>query len=768
MKEKLIRAAALLFALLLPVLSAAACHKQTTQPAKTEEPATNSSPSAPAGEVFVLTGAEGVAVEQNDHYYDLYVANDVTVLQMTKLVKVAEGIAWMIATDISMQAQIPNKIVSLNEGDNIFYVFCHNSDDSIMENYVLNIHRSGSFLVSFEGLEETQSVPSGGYAQVPANTPEKEGFDFDGWNFNFNSPISASVKVLAKWRPRTYTVTLNPSQGTVSVTTMTVSYGDEITLPEPEREGYVFADWYYGEQRVTSGVWTIADNVTLIARWASGSYTVTFDPAGGTFEGASVLEVSYGSTVSFPKPVKDGYTFGGWFEGETLVPDGVFEYTRDLNLVAQWNERAATIWFYENGGTKNTYFDTLKFGSDLPTPVRDGYTFGGWFSDEKLTKKVETVSDTVAKLYAWWTEEGKPEEFVYEVYGTAYKVTARVDEASEAVVPAYIGGRKVFDAIPRPNPDAGVTLDADSLTIHVDRTAQLNAAFVPRFEGEDTALTYSSSNPNYASVDQTGLITGVSTGVCAITVSNEATGLSAVCYVVVNETGRTTPSLAFDLRDLTILNGKTVALNYTYIPEYPDDDQTITFSSTDEAVAAVDANGSLTAAGVGQCSVFARDIFGVAAVCTVTVTDSVNVTLVENGGTNGTYTVALTVGSTLPAAERNGFTFGGWFTNEELTAAVTAVPDEDLTVYAWWTEEGKPGEFVYTAQGDGYVVTARVNEDSGAVVPAYIGGKTAVDAIPEPATPPPTPTPVTPTPVTPTPVTPTPVTPTPEDPPEGE
>ena len=614
-----------LIALLLGVLLVfSSCSKDKTD--TTDLPAGGSSPSEEAPvqtEIFKVLASDGIVVVGSGNSFTIEVGYDITVLQLHKYVEVAEGIEWMVATDVSMQEEIVNKTVALKEGENVFFVYCYTEDESVMENYVLTIRRQGSYLLSFEGITETQSIVEGGFAAVPGSRPVKEGYEFVEWDFDFSKPVSASTTVSAKWAPKTFKITYNPNLGVLSGSKeVSVVYGEEVTLALPTREGFIFADWYYGDTCVKSGVWTIASDVTLTARWANDSYTVTFDPAGGTVEGSTVIEISYGAPITFPIPVRDGFTFGGWYDGETLCHDGSYEYTKDLNLVAKWNERSATLTFFENGGSKNSYTETMTFGSALPTPVRTGFTFGGWYSDIELTEKVTSVPEQSMRLYAWWIEEGKPGEFIYEPSGMSYKITARVDRESTALVPSYIGGRKTLDAIPKANQNAGVTLDRDSLSVKVDRTQQIVATFVPKFEGDDTTLVYESNKPQIATVDENGVISAHKTGSCVITVRNEATGLEAFCVIIVEATQKNPEAgITVDPAVVTLIPGEELQLVLTLISEYADDDKTLTFLSSDPTVVMVDEAGELQALALGSSNILISDAYGLQAVCTVTVVE---------------------------------------------------------------------------------------------------------------------------------------------------
>ena len=101
------------------------------------------------------------------------------------------------------------------------------------------------------------------------------------------------------------------TNGGKEIAPVTLEKGEEFTLPEAEKEGLVFADWYYDENfgSVCPRTITAKKDETLYARYGA---VLTFDTAGGSeieqrtyFEGEELgaLPVSY----------KDGFSFGGWY-----------------------------------------------------------------------------------------------------------------------------------------------------------------------------------------------------------------------------------------------------------------------------------------------------------------------------------------------------------------------------------------------------------------------------------------------------------------------
>ena len=100
------------------------------------------------------------------------------------------------------------------------------------------------------------------------------------------------------------------------------------------------------------------------------------------------------------------------------------------------------------------------------------------------------------------------------------------------------------------------------------------------------------------------------------------------------------------------------------------------------------------------------------------------VTYVDNNG--NTDTVDLKYGAPFAApAARENFVFDGWYSDEKLTAAVDAMPDHAITLYAKWIAETPVSLFSYqlTDTNDGYIITGISDKTLQTLcLPPYIGG----------------------------------------------
>ncbi len=95
---------------------------------------------------------------------------------------------------------------------------------------------------------------------------------------------------------------------------------------------------------------------------------------------------------------------------ENVIPSDKIK-TVTANVVVESEPLTAkyTVTFCANNGTANKSVSVGNGGTvaSLPEPTRDGYTFGGWYSDKALTKPFTSqtnVSSSIA-VYAKWIED---------------------------------------------------------------------------------------------------------------------------------------------------------------------------------------------------------------------------------------------------------------------------------------------------------------------------------------------------------------------------
>ena len=190
----------------------------------------------------------------------------------------------------------------------------------------------------------------------------------------------------------------------------------------------------------------------------------------------------------------------------------------------------------------------------------------------------------------------------------------------------------------------------DTLTLTTGEAAALETAVAPE-DATHVAITYTSSDDAIATVSDAGEVTAVAAGEADITAAVGGTELAAVCQVTV------LPAIeSVELSDtaLTLQPEETAQLTYTVAPEEALADN-VTYTSSDETVATVDAEGNVTAIADGTATITV-DVNGVTAECEVTVATKVASTV--GNSNSGSSTTSSGQAQNSSAAASSSFEYG--------------------------------------------------------------------------------------------------------------
>ena len=190
-------------------------------------------------------------------------------------------------------------------------------------------------------------------------------------------------------------------------TSVQVDNGSYLKLPVPTRTGYTFLGWFVGEGvnagQVTNST-AITQDITITAHWQANDYTVSFVETGDN--AIADVSVTYGQDCALPTPIRTGYAFLGWFDGDNKVESGTWNIARNTTLVAHWQANTYTVTF-ETGIGQEIEPMKVTFGEQytLPSLEREHYTFMGWYnnySEVGLTGNWSIARDVT--LVASWQE----------------------------------------------------------------------------------------------------------------------------------------------------------------------------------------------------------------------------------------------------------------------------------------------------------------------------------------------------------------------------
>ena len=277
-----------------------------------------------------------------------------------------------------------------------------------------------------------EAIPEGSYTieseTITLPTPSYAKHLFKGWYTTEDctgDPVTTipkgsmgEKKFYAKW-VSSYDILyeLNGGNNPENVPNFFTEESETITLPTPIREGYTFDGWYLkndfsGSKETEIKMGSKGDR-TYYAKWVIENYELTYHLNGGV--NPPDVRTSYTIETAFelPKPSREHYTFGGWFDNESLTGTAIASIvkgsTGEKEFYAKWTPVVYRITFETNGGTDQTEL-TYNIESEtfqLPMKTkRIGYSFAGWYKDGGLT---QTYGTSVVKgtygdftLYAKW------------------------------------------------------------------------------------------------------------------------------------------------------------------------------------------------------------------------------------------------------------------------------------------------------------------------------------------------------------------------------
>lgn len=255
------------------------------------------------------------------------------------------------------------------------------------------------------------------------------------------------ILFLTSCRKEPIQITYNLNGGVATGLVSTAKKDDKISLVIPTREGYKFDGWYTSYDFTTEAITdiTVTDSLSLYAKWLKIN-TIIYDLNGGTLDNL-IEEAVIGDIVYLNTPVREGYEFNGWFLDYNFDSNPIesltIETEEDIYIVAGWTPVNYQINYHLDGGT-NSEENPLEYSIEnknliLKEPLRDGYTFDGWYDNPEFNGNALTTISSFGNLdlYAKWVE-GYP--IVYELLGGEFSTEypTRVYKNVELVVPSPI------------------------------------------------------------------------------------------------------------------------------------------------------------------------------------------------------------------------------------------------------------------------------------------------------------------------------------------
>jgi uncharacterized repeat protein (TIGR02543 family) len=539
--------------------------------------------------------------------------------------------------------------------------------------------------------------------------PTRPGFAFSGWfssiedseetkEITAETVFSENTVIYARWS--IITVTFNAQEGTVTPLSAAVGNNNRLSaLPTPTREGFSFNGWFTAEANGTAVTadTVFNENTTIFAQW-SQIFTVTFNPngSGASVNPTTAQTVENGRLATLPTPVRSGFFFSGWFTAEAggAQITAEHQFTANTTLFAHWSNTAAVVTFNPNGGILGTGVPpSATVGANgrltsLPVPTREGYYFNGWFTSAASGIEItaETVFSGDTTIVAQWSQI---RTVTFNPQGGAVNPTSAATGAN---------GRLSLTALPIPT-RSGYTFNgwfteiSGGTAIALNRIYDADTTVFAQWTAITHTITFNPNNgtviPASSETNAYGILPGLpipvrigytftgwftqpagGTAITAATVFNQAATIHAQWSVKLH-------TVTLDPQDGAVTPTSLQANANGRLSTLPNPTK-----------AGHIFNGWFTAA-IGGVAVTTETVFSSDFTIFARWTPFMIIFSVGSGTVNPSNAVVNSSGqlSSLPTPTRNGFTFGGWFTeNTGGTAVTTAtVFDSNTIIFARWT-----------------------------------------------------------------------------------
>lgn len=379
--------------------------------------------------------------------------------------------------------------------------------------------------------------------------------------------------------------------------------------------------------------------------WGNGAYATTSSTT------LSVISATVGGgacTTPFIGSAADGAVFINYAVDPTIAVTGVSLNQSSISLtlggtsvltatVAPSNATNKTVtWSSSNTAVATVNNGTVTAVSNGTATITATTASGGYKASCTVTVTTPVTGISVAPTTASLNPGGSqqlaatisPVTATNKTYSWASSntgvatvnasglVTAVANGTATITATTADGGHKASCTVSVTTPTSGVTLSPTATTIIKGKTQQLTATVAPA-TASDKSLTWTSSNTSVATVNSSGLVTGVAAGSATITATTANGGHKATCAVTVRVP---VSGISVSPTTTTLIKGRTQQLAATVSPADATN-KNYTWSSTNTAVATVSATGLVTAVGGGSATISVTTADGsYSAGCVVTVT----------------------------------------------------------------------------------------------------------------------------------------------------
>lgn len=255
---------------------------------------------------------------------------------------------------------------------------------------IWNINNYKISFIDFDNslLEESQ-YNFGETIKAPT-TPSRLGYTFSKWDTDFKN-AKEDLIIKAMYDVNTYEISYQLNGGDIENIPTSYIVEDDIVIDNPKKIGYEFIGWSTPEDDTPIKDFKIEKGTTgdleLIAKYNPNLYHLIFDTNGAN-ENISPREIKFDSEYGeLPVVTKSGYTFVNWTNEEKVevFSNTTFKEPNDIVIHANWKAINYNIRYNLVGGEVDNLPSSYTIESEnilLTYPIKEGYEFIGWSTSE--------------------------------------------------------------------------------------------------------------------------------------------------------------------------------------------------------------------------------------------------------------------------------------------------------------------------------------------------------------------------------------------------
>ncbi|MCH5156549.1 MAG: leucine-rich repeat protein [Clostridiales bacterium] len=378
-------------------------------------------------ESAVILSVDGASMDGTDIY--MFVTHDVESVSLSNKVICSDDSVWKLYYDRMGQIEIPTKVAAnmsgyLASGENQFYIVVTSQNGAQVNLYELTVYRS-------------------------------------------------------------YQVNVNYYDGTTLLNTETTYTGLQFTTNyRPSITGYTFNGWKDSNGKAFTSD-TLWGTIALYADKTANTYTANLNVNGGDDLTQTTQTMTYDKSYSFPVPTRTGYSFTGWYVGNTQITNNSgrslvdWNYASATTVTAHWqaNEYKLTLATNNSSAGTVTGDGTYAYDSKVTISASDysGYTFAGWYDDDIKLTEMRSYTFTMGLDYticAHWNVVEEMQNFIFTSTASKCIIIGIYDKTmTQVVVPDYVteiregafSGCNKIESITLPFVGSMVESDTDSL-----------------------------------------------------------------------------------------------------------------------------------------------------------------------------------------------------------------------------------------------------------------------------------------------------------------